>query len=413
MELTPAVLQEVLDPPRLYEPVLSGGWIRCGVDDFQVEEIPAYRPEGTGEHLFLWIEKRGLTGTEAINRMARALQISSRDIGMAGQKDRHAVTRQYVSIPRSCESRVSLLEQTGITVLSVDAHSHKLRTGHLRGNLFQLTVRTRERGWSVEDVDRARCRLQQLVIDGFPSYFGTQRFGHGGSTLRDGLALLQGRLSRKRWPFQQQRFMTRLVLSAVQSAVFNLVLAERVGDGSVRHVAVGDVVIRQHGTRPFLFTSEQQAAAASATLTADCLPDAERSDDVPVRLIPAGPMPGPRMLPSAGSVSVMEQRALETLGLDGTEFQRFEKLSSGTRRSMLEFPDRPSVVGEFAPVAECPIGPSGSVTGSDTTTALTLQFVLRSGTYATVLLRELFASVQDATSGTADEIPDDPEMTQG
>ena len=28
-------------------------------EDLEVEELPAYPPSGEGEHLFLWVEKRG------------------------------------------------------------------------------------------------------------------------------------------------------------------------------------------------------------------------------------------------------------------------------------------------------------------------------------------------------------------
>ena len=44
--------------------------MRQEVEDLVVEEIPAYEPSGTGEHLFLWSERRGLS----VNQVANALQ---------------------------------------------------------------------------------------------------------------------------------------------------------------------------------------------------------------------------------------------------------------------------------------------------------------------------------------------------
>ncbi len=67
-------------------------------ETFVVEEIPAYQPSGEGEHTYLWIEKRGLTTPEAERRLGQALRVSARDIGHAGMKDRHATTRQYLSL---------------------------------------------------------------------------------------------------------------------------------------------------------------------------------------------------------------------------------------------------------------------------------------------------------------------------
>ncbi len=59
-----------------------------GADHFSVEEIPAYLPSGSGEHLYVLIEKRGLTTDEAASRLARCCQVKDRDIGYAGRKDR-------------------------------------------------------------------------------------------------------------------------------------------------------------------------------------------------------------------------------------------------------------------------------------------------------------------------------------
>src|SRR5690349_23709329 len=39
----------------------TGGAIRTTADDFVVDEVPAYAPSGTGDHVFVHIEKRRLT----------------------------------------------------------------------------------------------------------------------------------------------------------------------------------------------------------------------------------------------------------------------------------------------------------------------------------------------------------------
>ena len=73
--------------------------MRASVEDFQVEEIPAYTPAGEGDHVMAWVEKRELT-TAALTRMiAGALELNERDIGVAGMKDKYAVTRQMISLP--------------------------------------------------------------------------------------------------------------------------------------------------------------------------------------------------------------------------------------------------------------------------------------------------------------------------
>lgn len=396
------ILKRILLPPTLHNPIFPEFVIRTHPEDFQVEELPAYQPDGSGEHLFLWIEKRGVAPAELISRIARTLRIRSGDIGVAGQKDRHAVTRQFVSVPRSCEAKIADLESDQIRILSVSAHRHKLRTGHLRGNQFCLLLRRTADTWSDQDLAAIQSRLQLLMDTGFPAYFGPQRFGHSGSSLRDGLQLLQGTLSRKRWPFHQQRFMTRMVLSAVQSAVFNLVVADRVQSGTVCCPMQGDVVIRKHGSRPFLMSARDTLTSVSQ------ISDSEQVDSLPY--IPAGPMPGSRMLQAEEPIRAIEQQMLQQLGLQGNEFDRFARLCSGTRRSMLEFPEAVSaeICGNESSLDAESDGKQPAAK-SAASSNLRIRFQLRPGTYATVLLRELAESIRDAATVNAGE-PEDPDV---
>src|SRR5438270_7826345 len=87
-----------------------GGVIKQQPEDFEVEEIPAYEPSGSGEYLYLWLEKRGMGAEFFIRQVARRLGISPADVGTAGLKDRHAVTRQMVSVPDVGNERLAQLE---------------------------------------------------------------------------------------------------------------------------------------------------------------------------------------------------------------------------------------------------------------------------------------------------------------
>lgn len=365
-------LQNVLNPPAFRSPLLAAAIIREKHADFRVEELPLYEPEGTGDHLFLLVEKTGVASGEILRRFSRSLRISPGDIGIAGQKDRHGITIQWISVPRSAEQLLRGFVDPEIQILSVIPHRNKLKTGHLLGNRFRLALRSNGSPWTPDDRDRVAVRLDEIAENGFPSYFGPQRFGHEGSTLRTGLALLQGKFSPKRWPFSQQRFMKRLVLSAVQSAHFNLVLSDRVQSRTFQVPQNGDVVIRKNGSRPFLFSASKSSS-----------PDAAGENPV---LIPAGPMWGPEFIPAGDEVDQSERDALKKLGLTGDEFQRFVKLCRGTRRPMVQFPEHCAV----------------SLTSDG---AIELQFDLRSGTYATVLLKEIFGAVIDAAQIMRSEDP--------
>src|SRR5580692_3991197 len=104
----------------------TGGTLKQEPEDFVVEEIPAYEPCGEGEHLFLWMEKQDVSGEELLRHVARRLGISSGDIGMAGIKDRRAITRQWISVPVRCEPLAAQIETERIKVLTSARHGNKL-----------------------------------------------------------------------------------------------------------------------------------------------------------------------------------------------------------------------------------------------------------------------------------------------
>ena len=85
-----------------------GGEIKRFDEDFVVEELPLYAPSGAGTHVYFTIEKRGLPTLAAIQHIARALGRQPRDIGYAGMKDAHGVTRQMLSVEHVENSQVDI-----------------------------------------------------------------------------------------------------------------------------------------------------------------------------------------------------------------------------------------------------------------------------------------------------------------
>lgn len=345
--MTPSVLPFLTpDTPGL------GGRIKAEPEDFVVDEIPLYQPSGSGEHLYLWIEKRDLTGERLLDHLARGLGVSARDIGMAGLKDRRAVTRQFVSVPRSAESRLSAVDGAGVRILSARPHGNKLRTGHLAGNRFEVRIR---------DVDLTAAEalpalLHHLAEHGVPNFYGEQRFGLDGETLQLGERLLRGEQSERHIPPRRRRFLLRLALSAVQSELFNRVLAGRMQAGRLHRVEAGDVM--QVLTSGGCFTVEDVAREQSRFLLRET--------------VLTGPMFGPRMKSASGVPGEREAECLAASGLTLRDFGRFSKLLPGTRRPLLVWPRE--------------------LTGERLTTDVRLTFTLPAGAYATTLLREVMKS---------------------
>ena len=221
-----------------------GGRIKHVPEDFEVEEIPAYQPCGSGGFLYLWVEKRDMGAEYFLREVAHRLSLAVGEVGTAGLKDRQAVTRQMVSVPEEAADRLPQLEGAGIRVLGVNRHGNKLRPGHLHGNRFRVLIRE----VVPEAGERLPALLNQLQREGLPNFYGLQRFGRDGETLKLGLALLRGeplpdsgggRKTRSLSPF-----LRKLALSAAQSALFNDYLGRRLQDGLLRRVLAGDVMAK-------------------------------------------------------------------------------------------------------------------------------------------------------------------------
>ena len=324
-----------------------GGVIKQEPEDFEVEEIPAYEPSGSGEFLYLWVEKRDMGAEYFARQIAQRLGITVGEGGTAGLKDRRAVTRQMVSVPERCEDRLAQLEGDGIRVLRVSRHGNKLRPGHLHGNRFRILIR----GVVSDATERLGPIVDQLRKEGIPNFYGPQRFGRDGETLRLGLEMMQGAEGGSR-PRRVNPFLRKLALSAVQSALFNRYLSQRLRDGLLRSVLPGDVMAKW----PFggMFVAEDVAR--------------EQSRFDLRETVSAGPMFGHKLFRAHAQAADREAAILKESGFALDNFRSYGKLLSGTRRHNLVYADDLSAVVESEGVQ--------------------LLFTLPAGSYATVLLCE-------------------------
>jgi tRNA pseudouridine13 synthase len=196
------------------------GRLRSAPEDFFVEEILGYEADGAGEHAFLLVEKRGQNTEWVARELAKFAGIQAMNVGYAGMKDRHAVTRQVFTahLPGKADPDWSAFPHEGVTVVSAMRHSRKIKRGALRGNRFVLVLREVE-----GDRAAAETRLAEIAARGVPNYFGEQRFGLGGNNVDQARAMFGGR--------RVDRDKRSILLSAARSHIYNGVLAERVRAG--------------------------------------------------------------------------------------------------------------------------------------------------------------------------------------
>ena len=336
---------EIPDWPYFIGVPTADGLIRSCPEDFLVEEIPRVSPEGEGSHLWLWVEKRSANTDWVAKELAKAVSCPSRDVGYAGLKDRHAVTRQWFSVPASDVTQGNLenADIEGVNILESHQHTRKLKRGTLNGNRFHLKIREFK-----GDVDQTGERLAQIRTNGVPNYFGPQRFGHQGRNVEQGFKLLKRRV-------RLHRNKRSIYLSAMRSFLFNQVLAERVRRGDWNTIIDGDLAMLD-GTQS-IFPCEK--------------PDAEIEERCQrLDIHPTGPMPGENGTQPTADAAEMEQAVLHNWPelLEVLIAQRVQ----ASRRALRLFPAE--LEWDFE--------------GSD----MKLAFVLPPGAYATTILREFMLS---------------------
>jgi tRNA pseudouridine13 synthase len=382
-----------------------GGAIKESPEDFRVEEIPSYLPCGSGEHCYLTIEKRGITTLEAISRIAKYLKVSEKEIGYAGMKDAVGITRQTISVQWLAPEKALSLELDGIKIVSAERHSNKLKLGHLKGNRFRVVIR----GVSANAAELVPIILDTLEERGVPNYFGYQRYGAQGNSHLIGTAMLRrdwhdcvdrligepdavrdqewsaaisayqmGDLDKALRLFPRhcrserdvlQRLLARpgeyekafsavhprlkkLYLSAAQSFLFDQSVARRIE--TIDMLMTGDLAFKHINGACFLVedAATEQGRAAAFEISA------------------SGPMFGCKMKHPEGAVRELEQGILQQAELDMALFD----MSGGLR-----------VEGERRPLRV----PSGDISWSVSGDAVTVEFTLPKGSYATSLLREI------------------------
>lgn len=394
------------------------GKIKVRPQDFLVEETPLYSPCGEGEHIYLFIEKRGLSTFELVKRLARHFKVGESAVGYAGMKDKQAITRQLFSIhtPGKGAQQFPMIEDDRVTVLWADQHTNKLRRGHLRGNRFSIKIR----GVPFVDAVKAQRVLERLVRRGVPNRIGEQRFGmlrnnhligrlfvlgdHKAAldlllgpcpahpeiqpegraayarddfaaaardypvTARAELAALK-HLARGATPDRAfaaiPESVRRFYLTAFQSAVFNLVLGERVRAGTFGVLKPGDVAFK-HENRA-LFDVNQGVLDAPDT--------PERLSKFEIS--PSGPMWGPAMKRASGEVDAAELAAAQRLGVGEQDLDAFAARQPG----LMEGARRPLRVPVIDPEVEGGVDEFGAY--------VRCAFELPRGAFATVVLREV------------------------
>ena len=357
--------------------------LKITTEDFIVEELPLYEPSRAGGHTFFAIRKRNLSTLEAINRIARELQVTPRDFGYAGLKDKNAITTQVLSVEGVPPEQIMKIEQPDIEVLWAKRHAHKLRVGHLRGNRFQITLRD----FAQDRLSVVKTIMERLATEGVPNRFGVQRFGNKNDSHLIGKALLKSdwetvvrymladdtpqtnsvarrmqrelvRKSAEKAVMSIPHRLRKLFLSAYQAYLFNCVLEKRAPH--LGKLLDGDLAVKHSNGAPFLVT--------------DASVEQHRADVLEIS--PSGPIFGYKMRLPANPVLTLETSLLTDEGIRPEKFRKVLGIRlPGARRPLR----MPMTRHEVSAVDNANIR---------------LNFTLPAGGYATVVLEEVLSDMK-------------------
>jgi len=327
--------------------------MRTTPEDFRVIEEPLYPPTGEGSHTFVCVEKRGRTTEQVARDLARESGVADRDIGYAGRKDRHAITQQWFSLEGVDPELAAEFELEDARVLEAHRHGHKLRTGHLRCNRFEIALR----GDDPLDQSAIDARVEELRRRGLPNRFGDQRFGREGDNAAKAREMLFGGK-----PPRDKR-AARFLVSALQSEVFNAVLDARAD--AFDSVMLGDVARVEESGGLFWVDDPEH--------------DATRARDWEISA--TGPIFGKKMRAPRDEAAALEARVWAGFDLPPAEEIRLPRgvRASGTRRPLR-------------------IRPEGlDLTPLDGGTGISIACSLPPGAYVTVLIEALVGAFEDVS----------------
>ncbi len=146
-------------------------------EDFMVKEIMDIknRLSPAGRFSYYCLRKRNYTSQKAVEIAARALRKKIKYVNFAGNKDRQAVTEQYISV---LHGPAKSLELDGISLEFLGRGKERINLGDSEGNEFEIVVRNLDKkscamgnGHSTNQHQSGHPKMQ------IPNYYDEQRFG--------------------------------------------------------------------------------------------------------------------------------------------------------------------------------------------------------------------------------------------
>lgn len=196
-------------------------------EDFKVEEVIDLKLTKSGNYLVYKLTKKDWDCFKLLQTIARILNTKIKFIGYAGNKDKKAITSQYISFYKIAKARIDKLNIKDVKLEFIGYSPDRINLGDLKGNNFIITIRS---------LDKKVVFPTNIQLE---NYFDEQRFGNKGTTHLVGKAIIQ-RDFRKACEIlnlkvegsdyigtlrTEHRRLLRFYISSYQSYLFNKILS--------------------------------------------------------------------------------------------------------------------------------------------------------------------------------------------
>ncbi|PVU89672.1 hypothetical protein BB561_005201 [Smittium simulii] len=128
-----------------------------------------------GDYIHFNLIKMGQDTMSCLNRIASALNVSTKRLSFSGTKDKRGVTTQRCCIFKAKADRLMHINNLGskFIISNFEYSKNSLKLGDLSGNRFEIILRKVDKDKKIN----LENELLSLSTIGFINYFGLQRFG--------------------------------------------------------------------------------------------------------------------------------------------------------------------------------------------------------------------------------------------
>lgn len=150
------------------------GKLRFIPEDFIVAEESKLPPKKEdGRYTIAIVTSTNWETNQLIHKISKQLHISRRRVSFAGTKDKRAKTTQAMSFYNVPIEKIEKLDIKDVEIKAIYRSDRGLHIGDLNGNHFDITIR---------NIDKTESEIKQVIeeikrYNGFPNFFGIQRFG--------------------------------------------------------------------------------------------------------------------------------------------------------------------------------------------------------------------------------------------